>query len=173
MEISCLWCVHKPVTLKKPFQLYNSFLWLLRLWIISMYNDCVGKTWRPVYTANTTQSCQVEGLTAVLLKIQIWVPWNVKSCQKHKQNQYFVQQSLNICQPNAYCCFWKSPFTNTLHPANCKHYSLQRILSCEICHYTVWEQPTNSSEETTTFNFKKSSTLHIEVARSSEMLVNF
>lgn len=101
---------------KKPFQLYTSFLRLSRLWIISTYSDCVGKTWWPVYIANTTQSCQVEGLTAVLLKIEIWVSWNVKSCQKHKQEPIYCSITLLTLQ--------------TVNSTPCKeHYPVRSVIT--------------------------------------------
>ena len=172
MEISCLWCVHKPVILKSLFNCIP-VCYGYSDWIISMYNDCVGKTSWPLYIANTMQSCQVEGLTAVLLKIQIWVPWNVNSCQKHKQRTNILYSNLWICVNQMHTAVSeKSLFNYTPHPANCKQYSLQRILSCEICHHS---QGVTCQQfgETTNFTFKKSSTLHIEAAGSSEILVNF
>ena len=79
-----------------------------------MNNDCIGESWWPVYITNTTQSCQVEGLKAVLLKIQIWVPWNVKPCQKTQTRTNILYSNLWICVSQRYIAVFESHCSITL-----------------------------------------------------------
>jgi hypothetical protein len=145
MEIGCL-CVHKPV-FKKPFQLYTSFLCLLRLWIISMYNDCVGETWQPVYLQTQHNHARLRVSQQCCWRLKFESSGMLNHVKNINKNQYFVQQSLNMCQPNAYAvseshCSITFLTLQTVNSTPCKeYYRVRSVITQSGCNLPrVWRK---------------------------------